>query len=282
MVVEMLLRLGPIADPSSYQYVGFGALEFVDFELIHRRLGITKMVSIEGKEGQIARCKANRPYNGIEILAGKSSDQLATIDWTRLSIVWLDYTTGINADLIADVEFLCRELLPGSVLITTINAHPDKELGKRRAQLVGAVGEERIPEKVNDNTLGGWGLATAQREILTAVAMAALSGRADGADWNQVLNIQYRDSARMQLLAGVIGAPALARTIEACTFGDLEFVRGTGDALTIDVPYLTPKEQRALNEQLPRGYRKRLSLPGVAKSEIDAYVAVYRWLGTAG
>jgi hypothetical protein len=281
MVVESLLHLGPIADPSTYQYVGFGALEFIDFDLVHRRVGVSRMISIESKTGLFERCMANRPYNGIEILPGRATDQLTTIDWKQLSVVWLDYTQSMNREVIADIELLCRELMPGSVLIVTVNAHPNERLKERRSRLAVAVGEDRIPPKVSDNTLGDWGLASTQHTILTAIVNAALSGRTDGASWYPLLNVQYKDTLRMQLVAGIVSSPALDRAVDTCQFDDLDFVRKNQDAITIEVPYLTPKEARALNEQLPRAPRRRLKLPGVAQSEIEAYAAVYRWLELA-
>jgi hypothetical protein len=181
--------------------------------------------------------------------------------------------------VISDVEYLCRELLPGSVLVVTLNANPTKPIGERRKTLAAAVGEDRVPLKVTDSTLGEWGLARTQHAIYTAIVRTALAGRSDGGAWRQLLNIHYRDDARMQLIAGIVTAPAMDRTIDLCAFGDLAFVRPKDAPLVVEVPYLTPKERRALNEQLPRGRGKRLSLPGVDKAEVDAYAAVYRWLG---
>jgi len=280
MLVETLLRLGPIAAPSGYQYVGFGALEFVDFDLIHRRLGVSTMFSIESDHRAIARYEANRPYNGIRILTGRATDQLATIDWKKLSIVWLDYTGMLNTEVIADVQHLCRELLPGSVLAVTLNAHPAK-LAERRSTLAAAVGDDRVPLGVTDATLGDWGTARTQYDILTAIIRSTLADRMDAATWRQILNINYRDNARMQLVAGVVSGQALERTVDLCAFSDLDFVRGGSEPLMIEVPYLTPKERRSLNEQLPRAPRRRLTLPGVDKKEIDAYASVYRWFGTS-
>ena len=49
MVCEMLAGISSVKDLSAYQYIGFGSTYFADFSLFHRSFGITKMISIEGK-----------------------------------------------------------------------------------------------------------------------------------------------------------------------------------------------------------------------------------------
>jgi hypothetical protein len=277
MFVEALLRMTPIAKPTAFQYVGFGALEFIDFDLLHRRLGISRMFSIESDLYSIDRYRQNRPYNGIEILPGRATDQLGLIDWQHLSIVWLDYTKRLNDEAIGDVEYLCRELLGGSVLAVTFNADPGK-LTLRRKRLASAVTEARVPSHVTTATLGDWGLAATQHAIFSSLVNSTLSSRGDAASWHQFLNINYQDGARIQFIAGIIGLPGMQNTIEACHLDEPFYTRDGTDPFTIRVPYFTAKERRALNEQLPRGRGRRLGLIGVDKSDIDAYAEVYRWL----
>ena len=87
---NMLHQLDLNGDLRRYQYIGFGALEFIDFDLVHPNLGINDLFSIE-KSGNIDRYEANKPYQCIDLLHGNSTDKLTEIDWKRLSIVWLDY-----------------------------------------------------------------------------------------------------------------------------------------------------------------------------------------------
>src|SRR5215831_9133797 len=84
--VDLLRRLTPIGKPEDYQYVGFGALEFIDFDLVHRVVGVNDMVSIEADSNSIARYEWNRPFNSITLMPGRASTVLPTIDWRRLSI----------------------------------------------------------------------------------------------------------------------------------------------------------------------------------------------------
>lgn len=280
VLVEMLQRLAGLADVTTYQYVGFGALEFIDFDLVHRRLGVERMTSIEKRPGQVLRQTANVPFRGIEVLGGDAKDVLPTLDWDPLSIVWLDYEDALNyTSVIPAVEHVARKLRPGSVLAVTLRAEPHKPLSDRLAQLEADIGPERVPIGTTDATLGGWGTAELQRDVLDSVIRSEVTGRAGGLDtWHQILNIQYADSTKMQIVAGVVGGPAVDYAIKACAFDGLATHRGGKDALRIEVPYLTPKEQRILNEKLPRKAGARLNLPGVPKDAVKAYADAYRWL----
>ena len=51
MLAEVFRRLRPFQPIEDYTYIGFGGLWFVDFALIHRMLGVHKMISIEDPKG---------------------------------------------------------------------------------------------------------------------------------------------------------------------------------------------------------------------------------------
>lgn len=284
ILVEMLQRLAGIQDPRKFQYVGFGALEFLDFDLVHRRLGVKQMTSIEKRPGQVVRQSANVPFNGIDVIEGDAKDVLPGLDWLPLSIVWLDYEDALNyRSVIPAVEYLALKLKPGSVLAVTLRADPYKPITDRVSRLEAEIGPERIPGGTTNATLGEWGTAALQRDVLDAVIRAEVATRTGQQDtWNQLLNIQYADTTKMQIVAGIIGAPGVDRSIAACAFSDLDTYRPGKDALRIEVPYLTPKERRLLNERLPRSRGARLRLPGVPAAEVAAYANAYRWLESTG
>jgi len=280
--VDVLRRLALLSPLDGYHYIGFGALEFLDFDLVHRRLGVTRMTSIEANSNSIERYVWNRPFNGIAVLPGRAADVLPTLDWSDLAIVWLDYTSTLTVEVLSDAALVARVLQPGSVLAVTVNAHPGR-LGERREALEAAVGPERVPLGVNDNRLGDWGLAETQNEILAATITDAIATRPGRASWRQVLNVQYKDNARMQMLAGVVGAPALERALDQCRFADVPAVRlATDPPLVLQVPLLTGREQAHLNTQLPRGETDSpLQMPGVPQADLDEYGQIYRWLDPA-
>lgn len=277
--LDVLRHLAPISDTRDYQYVGFGALEFVDFDLFHRHLGVTSMVSIEANTTEIERYEWNRPFNGITIAPGRASTVLPTLNWSQLSIVWLDYTSQLTSEVLGDLDTLARVLIPGSILAVTINAQPVRLGQGRRQALERQITAERIPIGVTDIRLGGWGLAEVQYEVMNATLTNAFSERVDAASWRQLLNIYYKDNALMQLIAGVVGAPAIDRTLDQCRFTDVPEVRSGADPVYVRVPMLTNRERAWVEQKLPMGAGDpSIELPGVKSEDLLLYAEIYRRL----
>ncbi|WP_343466427.1 O-methyltransferase [Rhodococcus aetherivorans] len=278
--VDALRRLNAIEKVSKYAYVGFGAYQFLDFELVHRELGIVDMTSIESSEKLIPRCQFNAPYRGIKILEGTANTIIPALDWSKKSIVWLDYTQRLRNDEMADCENVALQLKPGSVLAVTLNCHAGED-GSRRDELAKAVGNQNVPIGVTDAKLGEWGLAKVQRELLTSLIHRTLANRGDGTSWQQILNIQYRDDARMQMLVGIIDHPEIHEKIQACRFEDMQEVSIDAEPLTIQLPSLTLRERQALDKKLPtRSALKEFA--GIPAKDIAAYAQFYRWLDPVG
>jgi hypothetical protein len=233
--IDLLRRLAPLGAPTDYQYVGFGALEFIDFDLVHRVVGVNDMISIEADDFRIARYEWNRPFNSITVMPGRSSTVLSTISWERRSIVWLDYTSQLTGDVIGDAQTLARVLEPGSVLALTLNAQPVRLGQGRRDALAKNITPERIPIRVTDDRLGGWGLAEVQYDVLVAAMTEAFTARSDGAQFRQLMNIWYKDNAQMQMIVGVVGGPEIDDLLDQCRFGDVAETRTGKDALHIRV-----------------------------------------------
>lgn len=277
LVFDACRRLTAIAPLSDYSYVGFGGLEFVDFALARRQLGIHRMVSMERDTFGFARYEFNRPFAEVEVMPGKASDLLPTIDFSGLRIVWLDYEQALDEEVIADCVYLARVLQPGSMFVTTVNAAPATPRDRRRADLVERVGEARIPAGTTDDSLAKWGLAATQRRILLDEMTAAFRSRGDGGYLHQLVNICYADTVTMQTIGGLVLSPALVRPFETCRFEDLDFVRQTDDPLIVRAPLLTPKELIHLNRQLPRPAGKDFEDTGLGEEDATAYESFYRW-----
>ncbi len=276
MIVDACRRLTAIASLDAYQYVGFGGLEFIDFVEFHRGLGIPCMTSIE-RDTQIAhRLEFNKPYRGIRILMGEARDRLPEVDWSRLAITWLDYTETLSTDILRDVEFVIRSSVPGSVVIVTVNGAAGAPVGERLQVL-----RERLGDLVSDNLPASaayeWGPAIIQREVLQATAHSA--GRAaHGAPFRQLFNFHYADDAKMLTWGGAVSALSVDRTIDACRFDDLPFVRTGDEAFEIKVPLLTDREIAHLETEL--GVRADGPMPklkGVTPAEVKDLARVYRW-----
>ncbi|MDO8119723.1 hypothetical protein Q6346_00175 [Isoptericola sp. b490] len=270
-----LRRLQALADLSSYSYVGFGAYQFLDFDLVHRQLGIDRMTSIESDEGILARCHFNAPYKTVDVISGTATTVIPTLDWAQKTVAWLDYTQRLRTAEMSDCENVALRMSPGSVLAVTLNCHPGPD-GERRQQLAEAVGEENVPVGTSEARLGEWGLAKIQREILTGLMHRTLSARGDGTAWEQLLNIYYRDGARMQMIVGIVDHPSIHDSLGACRFGDMPEISPDAEPLVVEIPTLTVRERQALGRKLPA--RALKSFAGLSEGEVMAYAKFYRWL----
>jgi len=281
--VDFLRHLIPIGKPKEYQYVGFGALEFIDFDLVHRVVGVNDMISIEADSRSIARYEWNRPFSSIAVMPGRASSVLPTIDWRKLSIVWLDYTSGLTTEVISDAASLARVLIPGSVLAITVNAQPLRYGEGRREALERSITPERVPVGVTDDRLGGWGLAHVQHQVLTDELSTTFATRLDAAKFRQFLNIRYKDSVQMQVIVGIVSSPGMDNLIDQCKFDYMAEMKTGADALYIRVPLLTARERAWANQRLPLNPGDPpLELAGVDPHDLEDYADVYRRLTTVG
>jgi Putative O-methyltransferase len=277
MLAEALRLLDPISDLGTYRYVGFGGLEFVDFDLFHRQFGMAEMISIEIDSNAYDRYTANRPFAPIAVRAGSASEQLPALDWSGLNIVWLDYEQPLNDEVLSDVSYLARELSPGSVLIVTVNARTPR-IGERVATLERNVGANRVPLGKDEDALAKWGFAEVQRDILYDAIRRECRNRADKASFEQLFDFQYADSVFMQTYGGILSSPSLEKTVASLSLSQLEFVRSRGDdPVRIELPILTRREVIELNRQLPRQPSDALQLEGVRAEDLARYERFYRW-----
>jgi hypothetical protein len=278
MLIDACRRLGPFGPPNGYEYVGFGALEFVDFHLMRRAVGIVGMTSIEHDFQRRERYKFNCPYGEVSVLIGSASDRLRDVDWNGLRIVWLDYESQLDETVLGDVAQLAQRLHPGSVLIVSLNAEPARPANARRAVLANTIGEARVPVGTTDASLARWGWANTQRQVLADAITEDFGNRPDGAHLHQLFDFRYADGARMQTFGGVVVIPALLRTLETCRFADLDFIREQGsDPVIIEVPDLTAKERHHLEQQLPANAGRPPALPGLSGVDARQFAQFYRW-----
>ena len=83
MAVDAMRRLSSFRPLPAYRYVGLGGYEFVDFDLVHRALGVNRMTSIESAVDE-KRLKFNRPFPGIDLKVG-TSNEVASVHSAGLS-----------------------------------------------------------------------------------------------------------------------------------------------------------------------------------------------------
>ena len=289
MICEALGSLHRVAPLSSYQYVGFGSLEFHDFSILHQRLGITAMVSIEKRDTVAERVRVafNQPYGHITMQWGTSRERLPDISWTRRSIVWLDYDNFLDAGKLQDLQLVASQLRSGSCLLVTVLCEPtrvEKEdpdpHATRLAELKGRVGKGKIPESLRGRDLREWGLAEASRRIVFNEIEATLAARnaplphAERLKYVQVFNFNYADGTKMATFGGILVGGEDRHRLSGRDFKDFSFFRSGSEPYTIRIPKLTVREARWLNQRFPFGLGALRKIP---RKEVERYRQIYRY-----
>ena len=105
-----------------YRYVGMGGNRFYDFALIHKYLGIDKMVSLEHDEDMFARAQYNCPYRFIEVENTTVNEFLDIDDYVGNSIYWMDYDGPISTVVVGDIVKAAQSLVLGDFLFVTVCA----------------------------------------------------------------------------------------------------------------------------------------------------------------
>ncbi|MFI5258788.1 MAG: O-methyltransferase [Candidatus Limnocylindrales bacterium] len=276
MLVEAFRRLSAFGPLSQYAYVGFGAHEFVDFELMWRTLGITKMTSIE-KDAPLERFLFNRPFGSIVVEPGTSRTVLPRMIFEPHTIVWLDYTRKLSREVIADVVDCARRLESGSLLVATVNVEPEPQLTQRRAAVVRRVGEELVPTSVTNANLYPWGLARLSYDIVADQVAQAMRSRVHPARFEQLFNFTYADNAKMLTWGGLVVADGDRPQLAKAQFQDLDYVRTGQQSYDLTPPALTLREMLRLNDALPLVPGSASPLSWLSQDELDAYSRLHRW-----
>lgn len=249
MMCEALRRLSAFGPLDSYRYIGFGSVFFSDFLLIHRSLGLTRMVSIERDKSRERRFRFNRPFAAIRCLFKESTAALPTLGWKHRSIVWLDYDTTYSPNMATDIETVCANAPSGSVLIVTVDARPRSkttpdqwtdELALLRSEFASrlpldiVVGGKR--RSVTPSTLASGGLARVYATMIHAAAEGTCRSRAAGqtperrVSFQKLFDFEYADGARMLTVGGLIFEARHQGNLDACRFDNIPFLVRSGDA----------------------------------------------------
>lgn len=292
VVFDVLESMEIVLPLATYRYVGFGAPWFVDFALAHRRLGIQDMVSLERDGVAASRARFNRPYAGVKIIEGDSSSVLPTMGLEgRATLAWLDYDTGLDGPVLADLAVLCERAMRGSVIVVTLNADRNRvptsdsngEEFPDWTTRIHSVAGDLVPLELRpqDTTRKGYCVLVASMLFQHMHRQVRRAGR-DSDCIAPILDIRYSDGAPMITVGGVLcakdRAPAVKEAVGRHEFGG---AAGGKEQMEIQVPPLTLKEKATLDQLLPSeevptesdvaqlGFRLR-------RNQIAAYRRFYR------
>lgn len=265
LFIDVLARVGRVANISDYTYVGFGGPFLEDFKALHSALRIKKMISIESDENVCKRQNFNSPATFIELRHETSGKFVRTHEFDTKTVVWLDYTAPRDLyEQLSEFQSLVAKLGEFDVAKITLNANPAALGGvgngpmlqaERKKTLVGRLGDYCTFE-VNDDDV----LPRHYPSILLKAVHSCLGGlatRASGEFFQVLTAFVYKDGGHQMLT--VTGVVLNAKDdgdrqkfldgsrIETWPFKNLDW----SAPIEISVPALSAKERMALDAVLP-------------------------------
>lgn len=314
MLIEAFRRLSFIDDLTTYRYVGFGSTYFSDFELIHKELNITNLVSIEADKGSAPRFQFNRPYSCVDIKFDYSYNILPALDYDTKDIIWLDYDGIFNKYMLDDIDTVISNVQMGSMFLVSLNVENPKLLlceedkldHKKRIEktkikleevnesLQGYlnISEEMNPLNINNSIFKKWNFAKKCTQIINDQINKSVQNRESrekkGVTYQQLFNFHYADGSKMLTIGGIIYDSSLVNDITNCKFDSLAFIRKDDNPLEISVPNLTFREIKYLNKYIsidditkfPKDVSGKSIDTIIPQKEIKMYHEVYRYFPT--
>lgn len=301
MLCEVFRRLTHFASLDTYRYVGFGSPFYSDFLLFHRALGLKQMVNIESQLQDKARFRFNRPFGSIRSIFETSNEALPKLPWSRRSIVWLDYDTECDDGVFADIDTVCSNARSGSVLAVTLDAEFSENAGDpqravKKLEALKARFKTRLPQEitlkgkrhdVDASVIAEGGLPRIYACMALNAMVETCRNRSAGLAedrrilFRQLFDFEYRDSARMVTVGGLLCERRDKERADACQFEKLPFVVGeNASPHPLEVPRLTHREARYLDRHIPVTKAAAFRRTGLSMDVIRQYERIYRWFPT--
>lgn len=264
LFINTLERLNSIISLENHQYVGFGSYVFDDFKLMHERLNISSMISLECDDKIFRRAQYNLPYNCIKIIKKTSTDfisdgQLAESN----SIIWLDYTDPQElAQQFNDIAALTNIVNSHDIIRITLNATASS-LGKPegdQSQLL-KYRMDTLKERIGDYIpidISVGELETKRYPFLLLKCLRKMinglfvPSKYDTRFMCPLFSTIYKDGQTMLTFTGIILDNDYEYEKIGTLFENIPYINLKWDEPSrIDMPELTAREMLGINQMLP-------------------------------
>jgi len=292
IICDSLRCLSPFGGLTTYRYVGFGSTYFSDFILFHKSLHIEDMISIEKDTNAKERFEYNKPFRCIKIEYGNSYDVLPTLEWSKKSIVWLDYDNPLDKTILDDIDTLTTTLVSGSVLIVTVSAEPERpqkeglsieERDKfRENKLREKLTDEKIPIDLKPIDLTKQKLAELYKRIInnqleqSVMSVNSTRSHDQKLNYKQIFNFRYADGCSMLTVGWLLFEQKDDELVKQCKFStifNIEVVK----PYEIKVPNLTLKEIQYLDSLMPTDDCNVVNRICIPLRDIKLYADLYKY-----
>jgi hypothetical protein len=290
ILLDLMQVAGDCGFPiTNYRYVGMGANRFYDFLLIHKYLGINKMISLEHDPIMYGRAMFNRPYSFIDVRNDSISNFIETDSFTDKNLLWFDYDGGIGSDALADISALSTKLNKGDFCFITIGglrppAYERSDEPKVLAWMKDEFGD--FAGEVTATDVEKKNFPEAARKVLLSAFRYAFSTRQD-CKFVPFLQVKYTDSFPMVTIGGALMDDDYSVRFKEIVDRTLPFLRLNEERLyEIKSLNLTERERvlfdRATTHSKPgsieKNQRQKIKKLGFTDEEINAYKELIRYL----
>lgn len=283
-----------------------GAYPLEDHKLIHRQLGITRLVAFDLEKAIVARQNFNKPIETCHCLHWKSGDLIANLDSIldgcsfadpKGIIVWLDYTSPAQlGQQVREFETLLDKLRTGDLIRVTVNAHPNAlsdpqapgtspplatEKRKKQFHNIKSRIGEFLPSETSADDMTAEGLPLAISKSFGAAALKALP--ATGSNIFCPLSIiRYADGDQMLSITGaVIARKDRNEFLERLDLKSWPFASADWSNIhQLLVPALTIRErlflERGIMSKSPTDLVSELGFEAAADIRIDEFLESYK------
>lgn len=281
-------------DISKYRYIGFGGNSLEDFKLIHNRLGIRKLTSIEVDHNIIKRQIFNKPVKCIELINKSSGDFLRTAEFNDSIILWLDYTVPNEIGVqLQEIDKAIREMSHGDVIKVTLNANAsalhqkqnmesEADVQKaRRKKLEGHIGSLPVTTTLPDFT------SKRYPKYLTNLVLGRMKSFAKKSSPSKQFVplgvFTYADGQPMISITGILlNYGSKSKFIHQSRFKNWPlYFKDESSIYEISIPDMTPKEKIHIDSMLPDEPPSRITKRmkfyfGNSKPESEKLLKAYR------
>ncbi|MBC2715245.1 MAG: hypothetical protein HF978_08060 [Desulfobacteraceae bacterium] len=282
LIIEALQCLSKTYDIPKYTYIGMGSRYFVDFQMVHKFLRISEMISFEKEEDKIKRFEFNKPYSFIDIQPGFSTDILPSLPWTNDYFIWLDYDYKISSSIIDDIKIVCDNARPGVILLLTIDAEPKKfddgfpedEMQRMNVRLANLKEEihPHYPPDIKTSDMSKKKFPKILLKIISEIIRDCLRFR--DLNFYQIFNFIYEDTSQMYTYGCIFGKSK--KKISDTGIYDLKYISSDDTFVKIKLPILTPREKMHFDSLIPQ-IDKKLDEFEIAPEKLKAYEQYYRY-----
>ncbi len=276
LFVELLNRYERWKDLGEHAYVSMAAFSMEDQKLVHRLLGIERLIAFDMQKEVVGRQRFNRPTDATRCVESTSADMVADIALSvenagigdaKGFIVWLDYTNPAEiGQQIVEFHNLVAQLAPNDIVRVTVNAswewwagksYPNRPTPLPKQQSKALEKLQRLLAVYLPNGIECGALGEHEICVVIARSFGAAAGQATatGRTFEPLSIIRYADGQQMLTMTGTV--------VETAERGQLRTKLGLDkwafastdwfDVKFIAVPDLTARERLYLERDAGHG-----------------------------